>query len=169
MLRISQFVAVLLLVVGFSSSSLSQTQPLQSDTHQSERTDERQVIAALKQFLANASDPIAHESFWTDDLVYVTSSGKLLTKSEVVTSVRAEAARHSPATNFTAEDITVRTYGSVSVVNFILVARDAPPVGPRHEGETRRYRNCGVFQHGRAGWQAVSWQSTFLPGPPKPE
>lgn len=166
MQRISQLVALLLLVVVSTSSSLAQaptntadarshvTQPPQAD-------QDAEVVAVLKQFLAHVSDPAMHEKFWADDLVYVSSNGKLRTKPEVVNAVRIEASQPAPpATSFAAEDISVRNYGSIAVVHFTLVAHEGPPAGPKHEGETRRFRNCGIFQHNHAGWQAVSWQST---------
>jgi hypothetical protein len=173
MQRISQLVAVLLLVVasiaGVAQVAAKPTmtprivRPLYPD-----KDTEAQVVSVLKQFLANVGDPAVHESFWADDLVYVSSSGKLRTKPEVVNAVRIEAKQPaSPATSFTAEDITVRGYGLIAVVNFTLVAHEGPPAGPRHEGETRRFRNCGVFRRNNTGWQAVSWQSTFAPEPPK--
>lgn len=170
MQRISQLVAVLLLVVAASSFSIAQitAQPRIQKASESREDTASQVTALLKQFLANVKDPAMHERFWADDLVYVSSAGKIRAKPEVVNAVRIEAEQPaSPATSFTAEDVTVRIYGSIALVNFTLVAREGPPAGPRHEGETLRFRNCGVFQHNKVGWQAVSWQSTFAPQPPK--
>jgi ketosteroid isomerase-like protein len=170
MQRISQLVAVLLLVVVLSSSGFAQiaVQPGIQKASESRENTASEVAALLKQFLANVKDPSMHERFWADDLVYVSSAGKIRAKLEVVNAVRMEAEQPaSPATSFTAEDVTVRVYGSIAVVNFTLVAREGPPAGPRHEGLTLRFRDCGVFQRNKVGWQAVSWQSTFAPQPPK--
>jgi ketosteroid isomerase-like protein len=170
MQRISQLVAVLLLVVAISSFSFAQiaARPGIQKASVSREDTASEVAALLKQFLANVKDPSMHERFWADDLVYVSSAGKIRAKSEVVNAVRMEAGQPaSPATSFAAEDVTVRVYGSIALVNFTLVAREGPPAGPRHEGETLRFRDCGVFQRNKAGWQAVSWQSTFAPQPPK--
>jgi hypothetical protein len=173
MQRISQLVAVLLLVVAISSFGFAQisAQPgiqKASKSLPSRKDTASEVAALLEQFLANVKEPSMHERFWADDLVYVSSAGKIRAKPEVVNAVRTEAGQPaSPATSFSAEDVTVRAYGSIAVVNFTLVAREGPPAGPRHEGKTLRFRNCGVFQHNKVGWQAVSWQSTFAPQLPK--
>jgi hypothetical protein len=173
MQRISQLVAVLLLVVAISSFGFAQSTAQPGIRKPSEALLSRddaasQVAELVKQFLANVKDPSMHERFWADDLVYVSSAGKIRAKPEVVNAVRIEAGQPaSPATSFTAGDVTVRVYGSIAIVNFTLVAQEGPPAGPRHEGLTLRFRDCGVFQRNKVGWQAVSWQSTFAPQPPK--
>lgn len=170
MQRTTQLVAVLLLTGVMTSVGSAQISP--KPTFQPRRSMQQeetisQVTALLKDFLANVKDPAMHEKFWAEDVVYVSSTGKLRTKQQIVSSVRAEAAEPaSPATSFAAKDITVRAYGSVAVVNFTLVAHEGPPSGPRHEGETRHFRNGGVFRRGAQGWQVVSWQSTAAPEPP---
>jgi ketosteroid isomerase-like protein len=109
-----------------------------------------------------------HTRFWADDLVYVSSSGALRNKAEIVNSVRAEAASgKAPTKRLEAEDIAVRPFGSVAVVNFTLVAHEAEADGSKRAEKIRRYRNCLVFQLKDEGWQAVSWQSTAIAAAPK--
>jgi len=169
MQRTTPLVAILLLTgvmtsVGAAQISAKPTFQPRRSMQQEEAIS--QVTTLLKDFLANVRDPAMHEKFWADDVVYVSSTGKLRTKQQIISSVRAEAAEPaSPATSFAAKDITVRAYGSVAVINFTLVAHEGPP-SPRHEGETRHFRNSGVFRRGAQGWQVVSWQSTAAPEPP---
>lgn len=170
MQRTTQLVAILLLTGVMTSVGAAQISA--KPTFQPRRSMQMeeaisQVTTLLKDFLANVKEPAMHEKFWANDVVYVSSTGKLRTKQQIVNSVRTEAAEPaSPSTSFAAEDITVRAYGTVAVVNFTLVAHEGPPSGPRHEGETRHFRNSGVFRRGPQGWQVVSWQSTAAPEPP---
>jgi Domain of unknown function (DUF4440) len=87
--------------------------------------------------------------------VYVGASGAKRTKPEIVNSVREGAKQPStgPKETYDADDIEVRQYGDVAVLNFRLI---------RHAGDkTEYYRNSGTFvKNGSGQWQAVSWQAT---------
>ncbi len=114
------------------------------------------VESLLHEFLKNVEDPAMHDRFWADDVVYVGSTGKVRTKAEILANVKAEAAKAKPqvggADSFDAEDVKIRQYGDVCVLNFRLVA---------HMGsETKYFRNSGVFVNHNGKWQAVSWQAT---------
>jgi len=142
-----------------------------------------QIKSLLEEFLSRVDDPAMHERFWADDLIYVGANGAVKTKQEIVSAVRAEAMKVKPATatfgsaegkgkstvssasdsagdtpeTYGAEDVQVRQYGDVAVLNFRLV---------RHVGkETSYYRNSGTFVKNNGQWQAVSWQATKIEKP----
>lgn len=176
MRRIYKDVAVLLISGLLGCVGAAQAAPPQSRiAHPHSVHDDRaeaEITALLQTFLAKVDDPAMHANFWADDLIYVSSDGKLRSKEQIVSAVRADASlpaslRAPRSETFAAENIKVRSYGTVAVVNFTLVAHEAPPAGPRHEGETRRYRNSGVFLRQGDGWRVVSWQATAVPEPPK--
>ena len=114
------------------------------------------VEALLREFLSKVDSPEMHARFWADDLVYVSATGKVRTKREIVKSVTEEKAAAGAAGTFDAEDVKVRQIGEVVVLNFRLVARAG-------DGKAAHYRNSGVFVERDGRWQAVSWQATKEP------
>ena len=128
------------------------------------RDDATQLTSLLKEFLDNVNDPVMHMRFWADDLIYVSSAGTVRTKAAIVNAVRVEAVQAAsgkalPPEKYSAEEITVRSYGPLAVINFTLVAHEPEAATEK----LRRYRNSGVFQLNADGWQAISWQSTAIP------
>jgi Domain of unknown function (DUF4440) len=118
-----------------------------------------QVEALLREFLSKVNDPAMHERFWADDLIYVGAGGTVRTKPEILKNVTEESAKEKADTakkmdsgSYDAEDVKVRQYGDVCVLNFRLVAKS--------EGKTSYYRNSGMFVERDGKWQAVSWQAT---------
>jgi ketosteroid isomerase-like protein len=118
-----------------------------------------EVEALLREFLSKVNDPAMHNRFWADDLIYVGAGGAVRTKAEIMKNVTEEAAKADPTKkdegSFDAEDVKVRQYGDVCVLNFRLVAKS--------EGKTSYYRNSGMFVERDRKWQAVSWQATTEP------
>jgi hypothetical protein len=120
-----------------------------------------EVEALLREFLSKVNEPAMHDRFWADDLVYVGAGGVKRTKAEIMKNVTEEAAKADASKtdaskkddgSYDAEDVKVRQYGEVCVLNFRLVAKS--------EGKTSYYRNSGVFVENNGKWQAVSWQAT---------
>lgn len=123
-------------------------------------SQESPVAVLLGEFLSRVNDPAMHERFWADDLVYVSATGVVKTKSGILQSMRAgdtpgDRGRKpdEPKATFTAEDVKVRSLGpGVAVLNFRLV---------QHAGDkTNHFRNSGTFVRRDGRWQAVSWQAT---------
>lgn len=115
----------------------------------------------LDQFLAGASrnDIDAHERFWSDELVYTSSSGTRFGKSDILAGIRASAPEQldEPPTIYTAEDVDIRLYGNTAVVAFRLVGTS--------EGSVQQYLNTGTFIRRDGEWRAVAWQATRIPFP----
>lgn len=121
-----------------------------------------EVEALLREFLSKVNEPSMHERFWADDLIYVGAGGAVRTKAEIVKNVTEESTKAKADTtkkeddgSYDAEDVKVRQFGNVCVLNFRLVAKS--------EGKTSYYRNSGTFVERDGKWQAVSWQATKEP------
>ncbi len=134
-------------------------------------TDERtraEITALLTSFLSPGQNPTraAHERFWADDLVYTSSAGKVTNKAEILKSFdepTKEAAAKEPEPVYSAEDVLVRSYGTMgemAALTFRLVARAA-------DGTTQYYRNSGTFLRRDGQWQAITWQATKVPAAEK--
>jgi len=113
-----------------------------------------ELESLLDRFLAAASinDVAMHQRFWSDDLIYTSSSGERFGKDAILDGLAdAEPANATPT--YHAEDLTVQHLGDVAVVTFRLIAS-----GP---GETREtYFNTGVFRRENDQWRAFVWQAT---------
>lgn len=126
-------------------------------------TEEATLRALVERFLAGASrsDPIVHESFWDDELIYTSSSGKRFGKAEILRDVAAsrDAPVAEPATVYTAEEMRIHLYGASAVVAFRLVGTSV------EGGRTKvdRFLNTGTFVKRPDGWRAVAWQATRIP------
>jgi hypothetical protein len=119
-----------------------------------------EIATMLTTFLTPAVNNTAagHERFWADDLVYTSSTGKVMSKADIVKSFaepKAEPGKE-PAPVFTAEDVLVRPYGDMAALTFRLVEHDP-------DGKISYFRNSGTFllRHGK--WQAITWQATRVP------
>ncbi len=124
-----------------------------------ERT-RREISEMLTTFLTPAvnNSSAGHERFWADDLVYTSSTGKVMSKADILKSFPEDT---KPKTEqkpedravFTAEDVLVRPYGDTAALTFRLVERDA-------DGKISYFRNSGTFLLRNGKWQAITWQAT---------
>jgi hypothetical protein len=143
--KIPQAVAMILLASALTAAEA------QSSSAQSE------VPNLLREFLSKVDSSAMHERFWADDLVYTGSSGVVRTKQEIVKSVKEGEGKPAdpkqPNSTFDAEDVKVRQYGDVAVLNFKLVQHTT--------GQPDSfYRNSGTLVKRDGKWQVVSWQAT---------
>lgn len=105
-----------------------------------------------------------HERFWADDLVYTSSAGKVMSKSDILKSFAAAQKTKSgddqakPSPVFTAEDVLVRPYGNMAALTFRLVEHDP-------DGKISYFRNSGTFLLRNGKWQAITWQATRAAAP----
>jgi ketosteroid isomerase-like protein len=111
----------------------------------------------LRDFLAAVAhgDKKVFEKFFADDVIYTSSTGVMMDKSEVMRTIGAHAENGSKAT-YRAEDITVHPYESTVVVNFRMVMDD------ENDGQcqTAYFRNTGTFLKRNGEWQVVAWHAT---------
>lgn len=126
--------------------------------------DPAELTALLKEFLAGASrnDAATHDRFWAEDLIYTGSSGKRVSKADIMKDVRSAPAPKpgEPTTTYTAEDIRIQQYGDTAIVAFKLVGTTG--------SEVANYLNSGTFLNRNGKWQVVNWQATKLPRPEEP-
>jgi len=117
----------------------------------------RAVLMLLRDFLAAVAhgDKEVFEKFFADDVIYTSSSGVTMDKSEVMKTIGSHAENGSKAT-YRAEDITVHPYDGMVVVNFRMVMDDEND-GRR---ETACFRNTGTFLKRSGQWQVVAWHAT---------
>lgn len=162
MKKIPQAVAMILLASALSCPMCSEAQVVQEPSGAKKGVMQTrgavEIEALLHEFLAKVNEPQMHQRFWADDLIYVGAGGKVRTKAEIVKSVtegfeKAQAEGKKDEGSFDAEDIHVRQYGEVCVLNFRLVAID-------EKGAKTYYRNSGVFTKHGGNWQVDSWQAT---------
>ena len=128
---------------------------LSSDTAKAELT------ASVNYFLKNSSTEAAHAEFWSEDLVYTSSSGSRYGKADIMSGFaeQDDAAEEDegPATVYTGEDVNIQVFGTTAVVTFRLVGT------PDDGSATSEYFNSGTFVKQHGAWQAVSWQATIIP------
>ncbi len=129
-------------------------------------SDVDDLTAMLHEFLAGASvgDISAHESFWSDELVYTSSNGTRTNKANIIDGMRQAAAADDsddsgPSTVFTAEEIEVDVYGTTAIVAFKLVGT---PQGDSTDA-VAYYFNTGTFLKRDGAWEVVAWQATIIP------
>jgi len=115
----------------------------------------------VNDFLAGASrnDAAMHDRFWADDLIYTGSSGRRVSKADIMKDVRSAPPPKpdDPKVAFTAEDVRVQQYGTTAIVAFKLVATS--------ENNVSTYLNSGTFLKRKGVWKVVNWQATILPRP----
>ena len=131
-------------------------------------SDADDLTAMLHEFLAGASagDAAAHDTFWSDELIYTSSNGTRTNKAEIMEGMQQtadadEAMDSGPSVVYTAEDIQVDVYGSSAVVAFKLVGT---PQGENAE-DVSYYFNTGTFLKREGVWKVVAWQATRIPEP----
>jgi ketosteroid isomerase-like protein len=148
-------VAILLLVAGVGTTG-GQTQAA------------KEVTALLHEFMdaAGRSDRAVFEKFFADDVIYTRATGAVITKADIMKSLRTPPPPAEGKSTYSAEDITVHEYGETTVVAFRL---EATTVRSDGKVEKARYRNTGTFVRKNGRWQVVAWQATKITeGPPTP-
>lgn len=117
---------------------------------------EAELSALLDSFLkgASANEAAIHERFWSDDLVYTSSSGERFGKAEIMQGLsESDEAADEDTPAYSARDVKIRVFENTAVITFRLVAELA-------DEETRHYFNTGVFRQRDGEWRAIAWQAT---------
>ena len=170
--RIPQAVSMLLLIGALAGSEAAAQVVKSPDAQKAEQ----EITSLLKEFLAKVDTVEMHDRFWAEDLIYTTGMGVVRTKADIMKSMReaslkqtqeaakAEAAKSAPPKaptaagtpapkeGYDAEDITVRSFGDIAILNFKLVQHAA-------DGKTNNFRNSGTLAKRNGKWQVVNWQA----------
>lgn len=114
-----------------------------------------QVLQVENHWLQVEDDPDALESILAPDFLHVVGAG-IITKDEQLSFMRKHpASKQSPEKHF--EDMHVRVYGNVGIVNGAVVASE--------NGKVLRTLFTDVFAYRDGKWQAVSAQELPMPEP----
>lgn len=153
--QISQPVLISILVVLAAAASIM----AQGQTRTRE-IDERSLIALENEWLANEHDEASLEKILADDFVHPVITGDLLTKSQHIRYSTEHRPPSDQKNHF--EDLNVRIYGDIGIVNGIVVTADSA-------GNTlNRTIFTDVFVYRGRRWQAVNAQeNTIQMLPPK--
>ena len=128
-----------------------------SDTHSS---DERLLATLVEEFLSASHTRAAHERFWSDELVYTSSSGSRFGKADILAGFSADPGNEESevAVVYSGKDIDVRIYGTAAVVAFMLIGTPAD-----ESADMMYFYNTGTFAKRAGEWRAVAWQATKIP------
>lgn len=123
--------------------------------------DAAELTKLLNDFLAGAgkNDAGVHERFWAEELIYTGSSGRRVSKADIMKDVRSSpAAPAGERTTYSAEDVRIQQYGDTAIVAFRLVGK----VEKGNSTSVTNYLNSGTFLKRNGKWQVVNWQATRL-------
>ena len=122
--------------------------------------DERAELAALvDEFLAGASvnDADMHRRFWSEDLVYTSSSGSRYGKEQILAGMSEAPDAEEASAVYSSDQVDIRILADgVAVVTFRLVATS-------DDGSVDYFLNTGVFHRLDGQWRASTWQATKVP------
>lgn len=119
--------------------------------------EQAELERKLHAFLAAADERAVHETFWTEDLIYTSSSGERFGKADILAGFDDASDDEAAAgPRYGAEDVNLRMLGDLAVVTFRLTAdQDGQRVA--------EYFNTGVFRNEDGDWKAFTWQATRIP------
>ena len=126
--------------------------------------DPQQLQQLLHDFLANTvnDDLKNHERFWSNDLIYTSSSGTRFDKNKIIRDIKEAAGTQeadSSSPTYSAEETDIRLHGRTAIVAFKLVATWVED----NEEKEQLYFNTGTFLKRKGLWEAVAWQATKIP------
>lgn len=124
-----------------------------------------QLTTMLNQFLDDAShgNRAGFDRFFADDVIYTGSNGLVRRKPDIMRNVGSMKPTPDKTTTYSAEDVTVHSFGKAAIVAFRLVARTETKAAHGPKVETDSYRNTGTFVRRSGRWQVVAWQATKTP------
>lgn len=121
--------------------------------------DKTEIRDLLDRFLEGASenDVEMHDRFWSEDLIYTSSSGERYGKSSIMAGLENGDTPDpdEPAPVYSAEEVEINLYGDTAVLAFKLVAE----MGPNERDE---FWNTGTLIRQDETWRTVAWQATRL-------
>jgi ketosteroid isomerase-like protein len=120
--------------------------------------DDQEIIKKmLYDFLENVDQKATHGRFWSETLVYTSSSGARFGKAEIMSGFQSEEESESK-TSFSAEEVNVRIIENTAILTFKLVAKTNGAELSKDE-----YYNSGTLTKENDEWKIVCWQATKIP------
>jgi hypothetical protein len=121
---------------------------------------ESEVEARLDWFLSGVNDVDVHDQFWTNDLIYTSSSGTRFGKSAIIEGMRNSATTdetdEESSERYGAENVTIRSLGEAVILTFELTLYESA----ESTLPSQRYFNTGVLIKQGGNWRAMTWQAT---------
>jgi hypothetical protein len=118
------------------------------DTPVSREKAKQELLDLENHWLQVEDDPEALESILAPDFLHVVGAG-IITKEDQLSFMRKHPAMRTKQTRHF-EDVHMRVYGTVGIVNGVVVAGES--------GVTHRTLFTDVFAYREGKWQAVSAQ-----------
>ena len=150
------------LVLGFSVTTSATVLTAQQDC-----ADAREVENIERAWITAADRPREwvtdfFERVLADDEVHILANGRRLTKADELNRLRqrprAGTGDTSSVNHISIEEMRVRLYGEIAIVNGTTITRTG-------KGDlVRRIRFSDVFQKRYGRWQAINLQETLLEG-----
>jgi hypothetical protein len=110
--------------------------------------------------VASSEDVDALQRILTPDFLFITSSGEVGDRQELL---RSYGAREVSLRAFTSENVRVRFHGNVDILTADITKEGEYLTGPRAGAVfTGRYRFTRVYACGSGGWQLVSTHESQL-------
>jgi hypothetical protein len=134
-------------VIGFQMTALLTSSVHANWRQGSVEKSKQEVLDLEKHWLEVENDPEALETVLAPDFLHVVPAG-IITKNEQLNFMRQHSSPEHSSRHF--EDMHVRVYGSVAIVNGIVVATDARG--------THKTLFTDVFAYREGKWQAVNAQ-----------
>lgn len=138
---------IVCVVIGFRMTALHTSSVHANWRQGSGEKSKREVLDLEKHWLEVENDPEALEAILAPDFLHVVPVG-IITKDEQLNFMRRHSSPEHAFRHF--EDMQVRVYGSVAIVNGVVVAADA--------GGTHKTLFTDVFAYREDKWQAVNAQ-----------
>lgn len=121
--------------------------------------DHSELAGLVDEFLAGASvnDADMHQRFWSDDLIYTSSSGARYGKARILAGMSEAPDPDEDTALYSADQVNIRFLADdVAVVTFRLVATSS-------DDSVDYFLNTGVFERSNGQWRASTWQATKVP------
>lgn len=118
---------------------------------------EKEVLTQLLyDFLKGVNEAEMHDRFWSEDLIYTSSSGKRFGKSTIMEGLKNSRGQTNSEKQITysAKEIQIKLYGDVAIVAFKLIANSGEEI-------VDSYFNSGTFHKKDGIWKVVNWQATI--------
>ncbi len=119
--------------------------------------DEKVIASLLDTFLqeASANDIEAHDRFWSEDLIYTSSSGERFGKTAIMAGLAEAGADADGDSNprYRAEAVTIQVFDDTALLTFELVAKHS-------DQRVERFYNSGGLRRLDGDWKVIVWHAT---------
>ncbi len=126
-----------------------------------EQDDQVIIKQMLSDFLDNVDQKATHDRFWSEMLIYTSSSGSRFGKAEIMSGFQSdkEPIENESKTSFSAEEVNIRIIENTAILTFKLIATAIE----NQQSTVDEYYNSGTLTKENNEWKVVCWQATKIP------